>query len=221
MLTTVNNAVAPLAQLPSDIYSLMNIAAMNATVIDAGASDAAGLATAAGAAIAPPTSPSLAQILPIPGIDGAPLLGNVTKPAMLGGIAAVGLRQDLSLSGTAPLATAGAGPTTMLSLLEHTVRAVLAPASLSALAAIALPGLGGLLIICAAGMRVGYRQARAAFAVRSTGIARFARQGPIGIVRSGSMVALHPRSAADRRSRSLRGVRPEVSCAAPLLEQVA
>ena len=221
MLTTVNNAIAPLAQLPSDIYSLMVVAALNATVIYAGVNDAAGLATAAGAALAPPTSPLPAKVLPISGIDGAPLLGSVTAPATLGGIAAVGLRQDLSLSGTAPPATEGAGPTSVLSLLEHTVRAVLAPASLSALAAIALPGLGGLLIICAAGMRVGYRQAKAALAVRSTGVARFARQGPLGIVRSGSLVALHPRSDAGRRSRSLSVVRPEVSPAAPLLEQVA
>jgi hypothetical protein len=221
MLTTVNNAVAPLAQLLSDIYSLMGVAALNATVTYGGVNDAAGLASAAGAALPPPTSPLPAQVLPISGSAGAPLLGSVTAPAMLGGIAAVGLRQDLSLSGTAPPETAGAGPTTVLSLLEHTVRAVLAPASLSALAAIALPGLGGLLIICAAGMRVGYRQAKAALAVRSTGIARFARQGPIGIVRSGSLVALHPRPVAGRRSRPLRVVRPEVSPTAPLLEQVA
>ena len=111
------------------------------------------------------------------------------------------------------MVTEGVGPTSALSFLEHTVRAVLAPASLSALAAIALPGIGGLLIICAAGMRVGYRQAKAVLAVRSSGIARFIRQGPLGVVRSGSLVALRP--------RALRVVRPAASRAAHHLEQVA
>ena len=158
-------------------------------------------------------SPVPAQVPPISGIEGLPGFGNVTAPVVLGGIAATGLSQDLSLSGTAPMVTEGAGPTSALSFLEHTVRAVLAPASLSALAAIALPGIGGLLIICAAGMRVGYRQAKAVLAVRTTGISRFIRQGPLGVVRSGSLVALHP--------RALRVARPEASRAAPLLEQVA
>jgi hypothetical protein len=144
------------------------------------------------------------------------VLDDVTAPATLGGIATAGLSVDLSLSGTAPLAAEGAGPTSALAFLEHTIRAVLAPVSLSALAAFALPGVGGLLIICAAGMRVGYRQAKAALAVRSTGIARFARQGPLGVVRSGSLVGLH-----SRRPRALRVVRPEVSRAAPLLERAA
>jgi hypothetical protein len=150
-----------------------------------------------------------------------PLLGDVTAPATLGGIAAVGLSADLSLSGTAPLAVEGARPTGALSLLEHTVRAVLAPASLSALAAIALPGIGGLLIVCAAGMRLGYRQAKAALALRSTGIARFARQGPLGVVRTGALVTLHPRRTGAQRPRTLHVVRPDASGSAPLLERVA
>src|SRR4029078_5332485 len=135
-----------------------------------------------------------------------PLLGDVTAPATLGGIATAGLSARLSLSGTAPLATEVAAPTGALSFLEHAVRAVLAPASLTALAAFALPGIGGLLIICAAGMRVGYRQAKAALAARSTGIARFTHQGPLGVVRSGSLVALHKRAP-----RASRVVRPQVA----------
>jgi len=86
----------------------------------------------------------------------------------------------------------------------------------SALAAFALPGVGGLLIICAAGMRFGYRQAKAALEVRTTGISRFARQGPLGVVRSGSLVAVHP-----RHPRTLRVIRPERPRAAPLLEEAA
>ena len=214
ILTSVNDVVVALAQVPSDLYSLFGVAAANATVMYAGGDGAAGVAAAAGSALPPPMSPPVpVQVPPISGIEGLPGFGNVTAPVVLGGIAATGLSQDLSLSGTAPMVTEGAGPTSALSFLEHTVRAVLAPASLSALAAIALPGIGGLLIVCAAGMRVGYRQAKAVLAVRSTGIARFIRQGPLGVVRSGSLVALHP--------RALRVARPEASRAAPLLEQVA
>jgi hypothetical protein len=221
MLTAVNDVVAAVAQVPTDLYSLLGVAAANATVIHDGVDGAAGLSAAAGAALPPPMSPVPAQVLPVSGIQDPSGLGNVTAPTLLGGIAAAGLSQDLSTSGTAPLATEGAGPTSALSFLEHTVRAVLAPASLSALAAIALPGIGGLLIVCAAGMRVGYRQAKAVLAVRSTGIARFTRQGPLGVVRTGSLVALHSRSHGVRHPRALRVVRPEVSRAAPLLEQVA
>src|SRR5207302_8689116 len=118
--------------------------------------------------------------------------------------------------GTAPLVVDGAGPADALSFLEHTVKAVLAPASLTALAAFALPGIAGLLIICAAGMRLGYRQAKAALAVRTSGISRFAQQGPLGVVRSGSLVAMHT-----RHPRALRVVRPTALRAAPVLEQAA
>jgi hypothetical protein len=145
-----------------------------------------------------------------------PLLGHAGAPAALGGIATVGLSTNLSLTGTAPIAADSVLPTTALSLLEHTLKAVLAPASLSALAAFALPGVGGLLIICAAGMRFGYRQAKAALAVRTTGISHFARQGPLGVVRSGSLVAVHP-----RHPRTLRVIHPERSGAAPPVEAAA
>ena len=51
------------------------------------------------------------------------------------------------------------------------------PISLAALAALALPGAGGLTILTTAGVRVGYRQAKAGSAVRTAGIARFAGPG--------------------------------------------
>jgi hypothetical protein len=89
----------------------------------------------------------------------------------------------------------------------------LVPASLSALAAVALPGVGGLLIICAIGMRFGYRQAKALLAVRRAGIACFAGPGPLGVVRSGSLIALRPRAS--------RVVRPQAARAASPVEQAA
>ena len=210
MLISVTDAVVLLAQVPPDLYSLL-VAGMDATAVDSvRGSSGAGLSAAGGAAFVPPLPP---LVLPTSPIGGMPLLGDITAPATLGRTATASLSADLTLSGTAPLAADGVRPTDALSRLEHTVKAFLARASLSALAAIALPGVGGLLIICAAGMRVGYRQAKAALAVRTTGISRFARQGPLGVVRSGSLVALHP--------RALRVVRPKVSRTAPLLEQAA
>jgi hypothetical protein len=217
MLVTVNDAVAPLAYVPGDLYSLLvGAGTYAATVETIAATSGLGLSAAAGAGLTAPTPPFAGPILPISPVGGMPLLGDVIAPVTLGGIAAAGLSADLSLSGTAPLAVGGAGPSDALSFLEHTVKAVLAPASLTALAAFALPGIGGLLIICAAGMRLGYRQAKAALAVRTSGISRFARQGPLGVVRSGSLVALH-----SRHPRALRVVRPTASRAAPLFEQAA
>ena len=66
------------------------------------------------------------------------------------------------------------------------------PLSLAVLAALALPGAGGLTILTAAGVRIGYRQAKAGFVVQTGDIARFARPGagPVGVVRSGSVVVL-------------------------------
>jgi hypothetical protein len=148
-----------------------------------------------------------------PGGGGVSLLGDVVAPATPAGVATARLNADLSLSETAPLAVGSASRTDALAFLENTVKAMLAPVSLSALAAFALPGVGGLLIICAAGMRLGYRQAKAALTVRTTGLARFVRQGPLGVVRSGSLVSLHPRTP--------RTVRPQVSRVTPLFEQAA
>jgi hypothetical protein len=210
VLTSVSNAVIPLSQLPSDLASLLGVTAVNdPTVVTGVGSVFAGPAAVAGT----PVLASPPQAFPIPGISGVPLAGSVAAPAALAGIAVAGLSQEVSTSAMTPLAPSSATPTDVMSILRHTVRALLAPASLSALAAVALPGVGGLLIICAAGMRVGYRQAKAGWALQITGLARFAGSGPLGVVRSGSLVALRP--------RALRVVRPEVSRAAYLLDHAA
>jgi hypothetical protein len=70
--------------------------------------------------------------------------------------------------------------------------ALVITASLSAMVAAALPGLVALLIPTVAGVGVGYRQAKAGIALRASGMARFAGSGPVGIVRSGSLIALRP-----------------------------
>jgi hypothetical protein len=82
------------------------------------------------------------------------------------------------------------------------------PLSLAALARIALPGAGGLITLTAAGVRIGYRQAKASFAFRAAGIAGFARPGPLGVVRSGSLVVVRPRAA----TRGHRGPAKRAGC---------
>jgi hypothetical protein len=84
-----------------------------------------------------------------------------------------------------------------------------------------VPGIGGLLIVCAAGIRVGYRQAKAGLALRASGIARFAGPGPMGVVRSGSLIALHSRTPRLGRPHGIRAVREETASAPLLLESVA
>ncbi len=210
VLTSVTDAVIPLTQLPSDLASLLGVTAINQPVV-LGSSVFATRPIAAVDVLAP-ASP-LPQAVPIPGTWDVPLATSVAAPVVLGGIATAGLSQEVSTSGMAPPAPSSVSPPDVLSILKHTVGALLVPASLSALAAVALPGVGGLLIICAAGMRVGYRQAKAGWALQITGIARYAGPGPLGVVRSGTLVALRP--------RALRVVRPEVSRATALLDQAA
>jgi hypothetical protein len=60
------------------------------------------------------------------------------------------------------------------------------------------------MLLSAAGMFFGYRQARAASMLRAVNIARFVKSGPLGVVRSDSLVALHPRTSdavADEQPR--------------------
>ena len=96
---------------------------------------------------------------------------------------------------------------------DHGASATAAAAAHQALAAVALPGVGGLLIVCGAGVRLGYRQAKAGLAVQATAVARFAGSGVAGVARSGSLVALRP-----RRSRV---VAPRAGPPTRLLNQVA
>ena len=48
------------------------------------------------------------------------------------------------------------------------------------------------MILTLAGVRVGYRQAKAGFVLRTTGIARFAGPGPLGVVRPGALRVVRP-----------------------------
>ena len=117
-------------------------------------------------------------------------------------------------SGMAPVAPGAAFPIGAGSF-SRVFGEILLPVSLWALAAGALPGVGGLVILFSTGARLGYRQAKAGFAVRTAGIASFARSGavPLGVVRSAALVVIRP--------RALRVVRPGASSADHLLDRVA
>ena len=74
--------------------------------------------------------------------------------------------------------------------LKRIANTLLVPVSLWALVSTAVPGIAGLLTISFAGVRVGYRQAKANFALRTSAIARFSGTGPLGVVSSGSLITL-------------------------------
>ncbi|MGV0791667.1 hypothetical protein [Mycolicibacterium sp. XJ1819] len=215
MLTSVAGAGTALGHLPSDLYTLFGIEETTPHLI--GTSGAMHVALPAPDDAAPLFGPQASQVPQLPAVGDAPLFGQLIQAPTLGSVAATPLHRAIVLSGTAPLAPASVKPATAKSLLDHVVSAVLVPASLTALAALALPGVAGLLIVCAAGVRVGYRQAKAAFTMRSTGIARFAGSGPMGVVRSGALISLHPRASRDRH----RARTAQASTSARHLERVA
>ena len=128
-----------------------------------------------------------------------------------GGVGASGAVEQHSVGLKAVLAD-GILPENLRSVLQHTVDAFLAPLSLLALAALASPGVAGLVLLSAAGMFVGYRQARAASMLRAVGIARFVKAGPLGVVRSGGLVALHARPSGAARRQPPRTQRASRDC---------
>jgi len=190
MLTTVGDAFVPLVtQVPSDLFALLLAPgeAPAATGVLGRSHDLRSFTTV----VAPgPPSPLSPQALPIPAPAGMRLFGDGAAPVTAADVEMASLSRAFAVSEAETLAPASASPGDVKSFLNHTVDAILVPASVSALAALALPGVAGLLIACAAGMRVGYRQAKAAMAARKSGIARFAGSGPLGVVKSGSMIAL-------------------------------
>ena len=201
MLTSVAGAVVPLTQLQSDLSSfLLTIAGAEPAVDGLGGIHGAGLSPTADASVASQLRP----VLPLPGVPGVPVADN-PQAAKLAGISAsiFGAMSEAgrasSLPGMAPPAPNGAIPMGVRSFLRHALHDLPVAVSVAALAAVALPGVGGLVILTLAGVRIGYRQAKAGFVLRTAGIARFAGPGPLGVVRSGSLVVV--------RSRGVRVVR--------------
>ena len=164
MLTSVAGAVVPLTQPPSDLSSFMLGIAGVAPVEDgSGGIHGPGPSAAAGASGA---SEPWAPVR----ISGVPLAGNATRVATLDVIA---LSRASALSGMAPLAPDRASPMGAESSFRHIFGELLLIASLWALAAVALPGVGALVSPYRSRGAHRIRQAKAGFASRTSGIARF------------------------------------------------
>lgn len=211
----------PFIKLPDGLLSLLGFpltgdgATASPTASGIGGSLVAGDPYPAGRTQQPSTHAVQAgwpEMLIVPGDLAALSSAGVVADPTPGGVGASGVVEQHSVGIKAVLAD-GVVPEEVRSVLQHTVDAVLAPLSVLALAALASPGVSGLLLLSAAGMFVGYRQARAASMLRAVGIARFAKSGPLGVVRSGSLIAVHPRPS--------RAVRPQPSRTSGLLEPVA
>ena len=210
-LTSVNDSIIPLTYLPTDIATMLGFPLDTGVPVDvAEVKPTADIAVPPIAALLAP----LPEQLPDTALSGpAPLAPEETGTdiAGLAGLLPVAMSHQLAPEPALPAITPAPAP--HKSFLERAATKLLVPISLWALATAALPGLGGLLIISAAGVRLGYRQAKAGIAMRASGIARFAGPGPLGVVRSGSMIALH--------SRKARVATPPNLKAARFLEQVA
>ena len=194
MLTSVFGAIVSLTQLQSDLYSFL-LGLTGVVPVENGSRgiDGSERSAAADASVAS----QLRRVLLLAGVP-VPLAAKV-EAATLGGLAAsifsamseVG--RASSLPGMPPPAPNGAIPMDLRPFVPHAFGDLPRAASVWALAAVVLPGLGGLVILTLAGVRIGYRQAKAGFVLRTAGIARFARPGPLGVVRSGSLVVVRPR----------------------------
>ena len=150
MPTSVADAVVSLTQAPSDLSSfLLGIAGVAPIEDGAGDIHRPGRAAAAGASGASPVplGPQLA------GIPGVPVAGNATRVETLD---VTLLGRVSALSGMAPQAPNGAFPMGAESFFPHDFDELLLIASLWALAAVALPGIGGLVILTAVGVRIQY-----------------------------------------------------------------
>ncbi len=194
LLHSVGDSVRSLYDLPSELVAVLALTDRYPGTVTAIRDDRPWPATTTHAlATAPPHR--------LPGgvvytADTVPTSGLISGSQMLGAIALV---PDTPAPAAVPVSTVDApaahkAESLLESLFERPVIEILVPVSLWALTTAALPGLGGLLIITAAGVRIGYRQAKAGFVMRATGIAHFAGPGPLGVVRSGSFVELSPRT---------------------------
>jgi hypothetical protein len=113
--------------------------------------------------------------------------------ASAGTVASIGAPHELTAPVEVPLPQIASIPTSVKQLQQffgHAVREMLRSPSLSALAALALPGIVGLFVIIGAGIRFGYRQAKAILALPASGLARYAPPQPLRLVRSKPAVAI-------------------------------
>jgi hypothetical protein len=203
VIATVQNMVTSVAgglvgQLQSDVSSFFGAGGAQPAVNRFRGVEGAVLATAAGDSVSAASSMAPLPTSPA-GIPGVPVADDAAPIATLGGIAMTDVGWGSSVTGTAALAPRG---TSLMDVRLHFGQAfggVLRSASVAELAAVALPGVCGLLIFTAAGVGIGHRQAKAGVALQTSSIARFAPRGPFGVVRSGSLVVIRRATAGTQR----------------------
>jgi len=201
VFTSAGDAGATLTALPSDLAGLL-LPGVSGTTPSIGAST--GLSRPMRVSTPAPGTPVWSALPALPALAVPPSHPDVPAPAapvIPMDVVAISGPVGSPVAETPPASTPEpSGKSDVLTQVEHAIGAFVATVSLTALAAVALPGLLGLLTTCAAGIRVGYRQAKAASALPHTAISRFVGSGPIGVVRSSSQVEM--------RSRAPRVVRP-------------
>lgn len=220
VLTSVGESVTTISEIPGDLSTLLGFPPSTAPTATIGGT-AGALRTAPAPATASPIDLLPAMLAQAPAVtSGGSAAGGVTAPPAFAGTVAAGLSQELA--NTAPLSLHGvssAGSTA--SVLERAVSKMLVPVSIAALAALALPGVGGLLVVSALGVRIGYRQAKANFVLQASGISRFAGPGPLGVVRSGSFISLHERTGRTRVARTGRPATAQLRAVRSVLDRAA
>ena len=209
VFNSANDAGASLTALPSDLAGIL-LPGVSGTTPSIGAST--GLSRTTRVPAPSSGTPVWAALPELPGFAVAPSEPVVAAPA-----APAVVPMDIATSGPVGIPVAEApqasvqepsGKSDVLTQVEHAIGAFVATVSLTALAAVALPGLLGLLTTCAAGVRVGYRQAKAASALPHTAISRFVGSGPIGVVRSSSQVEMRSRASRVARPAPVPAERP-------------
>ncbi|MGJ6124625.1 hypothetical protein QN239_18840 [Mycolicibacterium sp. Y3] len=202
VLTSLGNSVTTITEIPSDLTTLLGFPTPTDPVTTTVAGGVRLPAVTAPAAVSPiDLLPALLAPAPADATVAAPAGPAAPAPTFAGTVSA-GLSQDLAPA--TPVSLQGATSAgSMASVLERAVSKLLVPVSIAALAALALPGVGGLLVVSVLGVRIGYRQAKANFVLQTSGISRFAGPGPLGVVRSGSFIALHTRTARTRTAAAV------------------
>jgi hypothetical protein len=203
LLTATTDAVTQFSALPSDLASLFGVTGTSPTT---GSIGTGGPWAASGSPVASP----LQMIQLLTGTPAGPTsMIPVPMAPAIDLTAALGLASSASTSArVAPSDVVPGGFEAFLRSAGGLVAIV--AVSLSAVAVLAMSGVAGLFASTAAGVRVGYRQAKARMALRASGIARFAVGGPVGVVRTGSLVAFRPRPVKVTRP-SMRSLAADVA----------
>lgn len=192
MLTSIVTAATPLVRLPSDFASMF-VVGTGEPMAMTGAPD--GRPHGLRDWVQAPVTSVLPQAPAAPTDHLAVASGNPVRPDAPKTIAASMMSNHVALStmtsADRPIALNGGLP----GYLKRIANTLLVPVSLWALVTAAVPGIAGLLTFGFIGVRIGYRQAKANFVMRASAIGRFAGSGPLGVVRSGSLITLRPRVA--------------------------